>query len=635
MAFTLSTIYKAVDRFSPVIKQMERANSNFAAKQDKALRQMGSAISNVKNQLIGLAGGFSVASLFAIGTNAVVKYDEALKSLSAITGLAGKEFEPFKRAVMEVAQKTSESAIDVAKAFELVGSAQPELLKDAAALSKVTEASIILSKASRDDLAVSAANLTGVLNQFGLGSEHALRAINVLSAGAVVGAASISDVNAAMKNVGAVASSSNASLEETVALIEVLGKFQLKGAEAGTKLKGVFLQLQKAGMGYASGQFNINDAFLEANAKLNKLTSAKQKDAFMTKLFGSENIIAGKIILSNLALFEEYTKGVTGTNSAMEMADKNTSSFVKKLKALKSTYENLIIKGSESSKALNKFGKVLEFLTKHLGKVLALTGLTITAFAAYYTVMTAIRIATISYNVALGVLFAFQKSVPISLAASSAAMKAYAFATKIATGIQWLFNTALLSNPLSWFIIGIVATIAAVTILVWKWKEITAWFEKSSTAMKLLLTPLIIANSSLIAIAFVIRKVIDHWKGLTKAFADGGFLEGIKAVGKVIFSVLLKPLELVLALLGKIPGMGFAKKGAEMLAQYRENLEAGTLQTEESKPVNIQKANNDAQINRYEEFTMNKLQIELANKTDKKANIKSNPALIPVTTTTF
>ena len=634
MPFTLSTIYKAIDKHTPILKKIGRANSEFAARQDRAFKQFGRTVTNVKNQLIALAGGVSIATLLFTGANAVVKYDEALNSLSAITGITGKNFDKYKQEVIDVSTRTKKAAFDTAKAFELIGSAQPELLKDAEALSKVTENAIILSKASKDTLEVSARSLTSVLNQFSLGAEHSARVINVLSAGSVVGAANITEVAEAMKNVGAVASSSNATVEQTVALIEVLGKFQLKGAEAGTKLRGVFLKLQKAGIGYRSGQFQINDAITEANERISKLTSAKAKDALMTKIFGAENITAGKIILSNQKLFHEYTKGVTGTTMAQKQAEINTASFSIKLQELRARFENLIIRGNESSNALNRLGKIIGFVTDNLDKILTVVGLTIAAFATYYTLMTTLRVATIAYNVVLGIFFAFQKAVPIALTKSAVAMKAYAVAQKIATAATWLFNTALFANPIVWIVVAIIAAIAAITILVIKWKEITEWWKKSSTAMKILLAPLLIANAALIAIAWIIRKVIDGWQGLKKSFQEGGFLKGIIAVGKLIFSLILKPIELILKAIGKIPGLGFAKRGGEMLAKFREGLEPEKME-KETKPVNVQKANNDVITSRFEEITREKLEIELNNRTDKKVNLKKLPEMIPVTTNTF
>lgn len=643
MAFTLSTIYKAVDKFSPVLKTMERANSSFASRQDRAMRQVSSSLSNFKNQLIGLAGGVSIASLFYTGARAVVEFDTAIQSLSAVTGVSGKEFDLFKKLVVDVAGETRKSASEVAKAFELVGSAQPELLKDAAALARVSKAAITLSKASRDDLATSAANVTGVLNQFGLGAEHAERAINTLAAGAVVGAASISEVNEAMKNVGAVASSSNASMEETVALIEVLGKFQLKGAEAGTKLRGVFLKLQKAGMGYASGQFNINDAIKEANSKLQKLTSAKQKDAMISNLFGAENVTAGKIILSNNKLFEEYTKGVTGTDAAYQAATINSASFSVKLQELKARFENLIIKGNENSKSLNKLGSIISFVTNNLDKILAVVGLVIAAFVSYYAIMTTLRIATATYNIVLGIFYATQNMVPIALAKSAIAMKAYAIGQKIASAATWLFSAALWACPLTWIVLAIAAVIAIVVLLIVKWKEIVNWVKTSDSffakLIRAVLYPLVLAFKAIkAAIVWVIssfKQMMDWFKQTTAFKVLLKIIEPIKAgfqaLGNV-FSWVWEKIKAVWEWIKKISGAAFAPI-MKLIDKFSEGTQ-GELNVNTEKPVNVAAAAQEGTANRYEEITKNQLEIQLSNKTDKKANVKMNPAKIPVTTQT-
>ena len=62
---------------------------------------------------------------------------------------------------------------DTAKAFEIIGSAKPELLASADAMGLVTDAAITLSKATGDELESSAQSLTNTLNQFGLAADQA------------------------------------------------------------------------------------------------------------------------------------------------------------------------------------------------------------------------------------------------------------------------------------------------------------------------------------------------------------------------------------------------------------------------------------------------------------------------------
>lgn len=437
MSFTLSTIYKAVDKFSGPLKAMQAANQRFATAQAKAFTGLKNTFTNLKNQLFSLAGGLSIAALITIGAGSIIKYDTALKSLSAITGITGKNFDAFKTQVIEVASRTKKSAYEVADAFKIVGSAKPELLSSAEGLSKVSEAAIILSKASGDDLVLSAQNLTGAMNQFDLGANQATRTINVLAAGSVVGAANISRINEALINFGPVAKGANITLEQSVGLIETLAARGIMGAEAGTKLRGSIIKLQQAGYGYASGQFQVNDALLELQKRFNSLRTAKEKDALLTKTFGLENVTTGRILMSNIDQFKQFTKGVTGTSWATKQAEINSSSFAIRLQELKAKFENLIIKGNESSGALNKFGKIINWVTENLGGILTVLGVLTGAYVAYYSIMTAINIVT-----------------------------------KVVTAAQWLWNAAVSANPIVLIIIGIIALIGVIVYLIKHWDAV-------------------------------------------------------------------------------------------------------------------------------------------------------------------
>ena len=59
------------------------------------------------------------------------------------------------------------------------------------------------------------------MNQFSLGAEQSERTINVLAAGAKVGAASIAQTSEAMVNFGSVAAGANLSVEQAVGAVQV------------------------------------------------------------------------------------------------------------------------------------------------------------------------------------------------------------------------------------------------------------------------------------------------------------------------------------------------------------------------------------------------------------------------------
>ena len=88
------------------------------------------------------------------------------------------------------------------------------------------------------------------------------------------------------------------------------------------------MKLQKAGLGYASGQFDINDAMAEANEKNCFIINSKRKRMHLSlRCLELRMFSTGKILLNNVDLFNQYTAGVTGTSTATEMAEKNSNTL--------------------------------------------------------------------------------------------------------------------------------------------------------------------------------------------------------------------------------------------------------------------------------------------------------------------
>lgn len=456
--FTIPTTFTAVDKFSSPVKKMSSSVSSFAqkaeagvARGERAFRKLTPALSSATKQFLSFASaaaiGAAVIGGIAFSVNAIKDYEDALASTQAITGTTNKEFEAFKKQIEDVAKSTKKSTIEVAKGFEIVGSAAPELLKNSKALGEVTNAAIILSKASGDDLATSAQNLTGVMNQFSLtGGAEAVRTMNVLAAGSVAGSANITNVGESMKNFGAVAASANMSLEESVALVEVMGKFSLFGAEAGTKLRGSVLKLQQAGMGYASGQFSVNDALLETKKRFDSLKTAKEQDAFLNKTFGAENVSTGKILMGNIDLFHEYTDAVTGTNTATVQAETKSNTLSNRLDEMKNAWVNMITGSGGASRALDGVKKAIVFVTENMETIVSVGS----------------KVLMVVLGIKAGLLVA------------RAALMAYNIATKIITAAQWLWNAAMMANPIGLIIAGVVALTAVVYALASSWKTASA-----------------------------------------------------------------------------------------------------------------------------------------------------------------
>lgn len=431
-SYSVLTTFRALDQMSGPINNINRSTSRLVKTTKSAL-----------SPVTGLVGQLSALGLAAVGFSSQIQLDKNLKSLSAITGVTGSAFDDFKVKISETSTEMKMFKGDVAKAFEIVGSAKPDLLASADGLNEVTKAAILLSRASGDELVISAANLTGVMNQFNLGAEQATRTINVLAAGSVVGAANITRVAESFVNFGAVASGANLSLEESVALVEVLASKSLFGAEAGTKLRGSVLQLQKAGVGYSSGAFNMLDAMTEVNTKMKTLGTESQKDAYILKIFGAENITAGKILLNNIDMYKQFTKGVTGTNTALDQAKINTSSLSTTIDEMINSFKNAVTTTDEANLTIRTFKDLMKLASDNMNTLINIAGISIGVFAAVKTYMFL----------------------------ASFGMEAYTIATSLAA-----IATNALAMPL-WAVIGVVAALGSTLYVVYQhWGKIVDAF---------------------------------------------------------------------------------------------------------------------------------------------------------------
>lgn len=347
-------------------KELDKTRTKMNQLQGATKKQTGMMSSMTKGIVqmgVQLAGAFAVKEIVANAIKSVVEFDKAIASLSAITGVTGKELDKLKGLVFQVAKETKKGSAEIAAAFELVGSKAPKLLENAEALAAVTKEAITLNKASGGELTESVGALTGVMNQFNLEADEASRIINVLAAGSQKGAAPVADIAQAIDKFGTVAAAANVSVEASVGLVETLAEKNINASEAGTQLRNIILKLQAANLGYTDGVFNLNDALKEVADK--NLTAAES-----AKLFGLESVTAANILTTNITTLDSYTEAVTGTNTAQEQAAINSETLAVKTEELKKQWENLIVSMDDSSSVIGGTSKAfLGFISD------ALTGL--------------------------------------------------------------------------------------------------------------------------------------------------------------------------------------------------------------------------------------------------------------------
>jgi len=116
-----------------------------------------------------------------------------------------------------------------------------------------TRAALLLSAAAQTNAADSAKYLGDMMDQFGLGSDKAGRAADILAATANAASGGVKDIYYAMKYAGPVAHGLGVSMEDAASGVGMLAKAGILGQTAGTALRGIFVNLSKPTAAMASG----------------------------------------------------------------------------------------------------------------------------------------------------------------------------------------------------------------------------------------------------------------------------------------------------------------------------------------------------------------------------------------------
>lgn len=320
------------------------------------------------------------------------QFEADVSELSSLTGLVGKDLDWLSEKAKELSITTLESGVritysanDIVKAYTLMGSAKPELLKNKEALNEVTIQAITLAQAAKMDLPEAVKSLAETMNQFGADASQAARVVNVLAAGSKEGAATVAEVNESVLKFGASAKSANVSIEQSVGLVEALAEKGVKGEIAGTGLKNVLLKLQ-------TGANDTNPKLVGMTTALENLQKKGLSAADVVKMFGQENYSVAQILISNADSVKKYTDAVTATNVAVEQAVINTNNNAAALEQAKNKFQLTALEMGE------KLAPVMTFSTNAFTYFLKAIMMAPEIFSNYGFAIGSVTALMIAYN---------------------------------------------------------------------------------------------------------------------------------------------------------------------------------------------------------------------------------------------
>lgn len=343
---------------------------NAILKNNNALKKNSGFVAGIKKGIGGWATSMIGVTAAIAGVSAVIgnvvktikEFDQDMANLKAITGSTDEQMKGFRKSVLDVSGATGKGASEIAKAFQLVGSAKPELLTSAAALGEVTKQAVLLSQAGGMEVPEAASALTKAMNQFGAGAEDAAMFTDILATSQQKGTATIAQLSESLKNVGAVANSAGLTFEETNATLQALAKGGLVAGEAGTGLRGVILRLQKAGIGFKDGQFDIALALSETEKRFNSIQDPVELATEKSNLFGTENVKTIDTLIKQKDVLTDLNGQLNEYGNAAEQAAIVTNTIAGKQEALSSQWDRLILSAEEGTGAVGGFYEgILEF----------------------------------------------------------------------------------------------------------------------------------------------------------------------------------------------------------------------------------------------------------------------------------
>ena len=294
------------DNYDKNLRKAEKSLKNFSKQGGLASKALGS----LKGML---AGGLAVAGVStALGdiVQKTMEFEKAISSLSSLTGLVGDDLNYLRQQAIILGATTTQTATQVADAFKLIGSQQPQLLESKEALVAVTRSAITLAEASETDVPTAAKALSGALNQMGAGAEYAEEYINILAAASQKGSADIGYLNSAVEKSGGTANAVGIKFNELVAAIETIAPKVTNASEAGTQLKNIFLTLE------SSADKNLKPSVVGLGGAIDNLAKQHLTAGEMAKMFGKENVNAALALTKSKDTYHDLETAITGTNTA-------------------------------------------------------------------------------------------------------------------------------------------------------------------------------------------------------------------------------------------------------------------------------------------------------------------------------
>lgn len=483
------------------------AQSDRLAQAQQRLQRSRAALEGTKKSLSwgNIKGDVMASAGLAVALGAPVKvaadFEQAMARVGAVSGATGEDFAKLQAQARQLGRDTQFTATQAANSQENLARAGFTTDQIIAAMPGLLN----MAAAEGMDLATAADIAASTLRGFRLEADASGRVADVLAQTSAASNTSISTIGESMKYVAPIAAGLKIPLEETAAMIGVMGDAGIKGSVAGNALKSALTRLSKEPKQTADALAKLGIKARDANGRLRTLPSlmgalsqkmkgmgeAEQME-HLTKIFGAE-AASGMLAIMNAVetgSLEKLTEKLRDADGAAQsMADRMNATAQGALKRLGSATESVMIDMgnvliptvTEGVDALAGFAASISDLAQRFPAVTKVVVGSVAALAGYKIAVTvggiAWTAAKLPFQHAAVLLDTIRARALLSGKASlfmAAKTKIVSAATKIWTGIQWAWNAAMSANPIGLVIAGVAALIAIGYALYQNWDRVSA-----------------------------------------------------------------------------------------------------------------------------------------------------------------
>ena len=338
--------------------------------------------STITSTLGGLGIGLGITEFGRSMINAGKDFEAGMARVRAVTNASTEDFKAMEAEAKRLGGTTKYTASEAASALENLTRNGLTPTQATAALSKTLQ----LAQANAISLAEAADMATNTMNGFGMSVDELGKVNDMLSSTAAHSATNVLELAEAVKNAAPLAKNCGVDIQETNAALGTLANVGIKGADAGTALKQVFMGLStesdKGAKALKKYGLEINQQTIEVDGlagTLKKLyeSGIGKSNQDLADVFGRRAFSGAAALINNYEKFIELNDTLASSYGEIErMFEQGSGRMQSALASLSSAWEAFqieIFQGGENLfvapiEALTGF---IRYCTENLGTLAA------------------------------------------------------------------------------------------------------------------------------------------------------------------------------------------------------------------------------------------------------------------------